>query len=635
MKNYPKGYTGNLLRVNLTDRKISRERLDAELLRRQIGGRGLNAAFLCKEIRAGVDPLSPENKLLFSVGPCNGTIISGSQRISVGSKSPLTGFLGDSNCGGDIGAELKYAGYDMLIIEGRSEKPVYLWIQDSRVEIKDASQLWGKTTYETRRAVEREINDPNACLAMIGPAGENMVRFASIMMDIGRAAGRSGMGAVMGSKNLKAIAVRGTGGITVADPAAIDRLVKEDHHNWRTGMDGQAHQAITAFGVTLAWVPMQMFGTIATNNFQGGSFETNMLVALDENRFIAKQKACFSCSLGCNHSYILKNGPYAGAYGEGLQLVHLVEGPRLGVQDMGLMLKIGSLMDGYGMDFIDSSASIAYALECFQRGILTPQDVDGLSMGWGEAESILKLQEMIATRKGIGDILADGLKRAAKQIGKGSEDFIMHAKGQAIVPRDPRASKGWGLMFAVSSRGGCHVRAFMPEGYIQDEGMQGGIWPPDCLKRVETYDDPLNQLKEEGKPELVKFYEDYRAFQDSMEICRFSLFNVLVDAQNKPVSDYMAKFINAVTGWDYTGEEVMRTGDRIVNQERLFNLREGMTKKDDGLPKRMMKEPMHSGEGAGEVIGIEKMVDKYYEVRGWNKETGVPEKEKMEELSLL
>lgn len=634
MNTYPKGYTGNLLRVDLKSEKVSRERLDPNVLRDYIGGRGLNIRFLYDEVKQGVDPLSPENKIFFSVGPCNGTSISGSQRISVGSKSPLTGFLGDSNCGGDIGAELKYAGYDMLIIEGRAEKPVYLWIQDDTVEIRDASPLWGKSTFETRSMVEREVGDPDACLAMIGPAGENLVRFANIMMDIGRAAGRSGMGAVMGSKNLKAIAVRGSGGVKVADPKTINQLVKEDHQNWLTGLDGQAHEAITQYGVTLAWVPMQMFGILATQNFQGGTFEENMLVALEENQFIAKQKACISCALGCNHSYILKDGPYAGTYGEGLELVHLVEGPRLGTEDMGLMLKIGSMTDALGMDIIDSSAIVAFALECFQRGILTSEDVGGLRMAWGDPESILTLLEMIARRQGIGDILAQGPKNAAQKIGKDAEQYIMHAKGQAIVPRDPRASKGWGLMYAVSSRGGCHVRAFMPEGYIQDEGIDGGIWPPDCLEQVKQYEDPLNQLKEEGKPELVKFYEDYRAFQDSMEICRFSLFNTIVDANNKPVTEYMAKIINAVTGWDCTGAEILKTGERIINLERLYNLREGLTKKDDSLPNRMLKEPMHSGEGQGEIIHLQKMVDKYYEVRGWNRESGTPQDQKKEELSL-
>ncbi len=634
MNDYPKGYTGNLLRVDLSTGKVSTERLDPKVLRAYIGGRGLNIRYLYKEVPPGIDPLSPENKLFFSVGPCNGTMLSGSQRISIGSKSPLTGFLGDSNSGGDIGAELKYAGYDMLIVEGRAEKPVYLWIRDDVVEIRDAAHLWGRTTFETRRIVEREVGDADACLAMIGPAGENQVRFAGIMMDIGRASGRSGMGAVMGSKNLKALAVRGSGGVTVADPAALGALIKEDHRNWRTGLDGQAHEAITQYGVTLAWVPMQMFGILATRNFQGGPFEENMLVALAENQFIAKQKACVSCALGCNHSYILKDGPYAGTYGEGLELVHLVEGPRMGVEDMGLMLKIGSVTDGLGMDIIDGSAMVAFALECFQRGILTLRDVNGLKMEWGDADSILGLLEMIARREGIGAVLADGPKKAAQQIGRGSEQYIMHAKGQAIVPRDPRGSKGWGLMFAVSSRGGCHVRAFMPEGYIQDEGMDGGIWPPDCLERVKAYKDPLNQLKEEGKPELVKFYEDYRAFQDSMELCRFSLYNIIVDTQGKPVSEYMARIINAVTGWNYTGEEVMQTGERISNLERLFNLREGLTREDDSLPRRMQTEPMHSGEGAGEVIGVQEMVDKYYEVRGWNKENGVPEVHKMQELGL-
>lgn len=632
MSDYPLGYTGYLLRIDLTNKKTAKERIPLEIVEQYAGARGVNMKYMYDEIKPGIDPLGPENKVFFGVGPCNGTSMSGSQRFNISAKSPLTGFLGDSNNGGDLGAELKYAGYDMIIIEGQSEKPVYIWINDDNVELRDASHIWGKMTSQTRRIIEKEVNDPEACLALIGPGGENLVPFANVMTELGRSSGRTGMGAVLGSKKVKAVAVRGTRGVKVADYKTLKELNKMDRDNWR---GTSAYDVMSKYGVTMGWAAYQITGMLCTRNFQSGTFEKDMYQELLDGNFFLKQKACISCALGCNHSFVIKNGPYKGAFGEGVELDHLGDfGPKIGNEDMALALKLGNVADDLGIDMMDSTAMISYAMECYENGILTEKDTDGLKLEWGNPEAILKMLELLAYRKGIGAILAEGLIKGPKKVGKGSEKYAMHSKGQGLVMRDPRASKAWALMYAVSSRGACHMRAFVPEGYAAGKGITTGVFPPDALKNVEGYGNALNAYSEEGKPELVKWYEQLRAFQDSMEICRFSLYNGMIDAQNKPITDLMAKYFNAVTGRNITPDELMQIGERIVNLERAINIREGLTRKDDSLPERQLKTPLPDGPAKGQTVDLEPMLDRYYELRGWDKVTGIPSREKLEELGL-
>jgi len=277
---------------------------------------------------------------------------------------------------------------------------------------------------------------------------------------------------------------------------------------------------------------------------------------------------------------------------------------------------------------------ISYAMECYQNGILTPKDLDGLKLDWGNGEAILTMMEMIARRRGIGDTLAKGLIKAPQIIGKGSEKYAMHSKGQVLVMRQPHASKAWALMYATSSRGACHLRAFVPEGYAAGKGITTGVFPPEAHKAVEGYPDAFNALSEEGKPELVKWYEELRAFQDSMEICRFSLFNCMIDAQNKPITELMSGYYNAVTGRKITGADLLQAGERIVNIERAYNIREGLTRKDDSLPERALKTPLPDGPAKGQVVNLDPMLDRYYELRGWDKETGMPRREKLMDLDL-
>jgi len=622
------GYTGVILRVNLTTKEIVRDSLNMDLANKFVGGRGLNLKYLYDELKVGIDPLGPENKVIIGVGPSNGTLVPGSQKYTITSKSPLTGFIGDSSCGGDLGAELKYAGYDMVIIEGKSETPVYLWINDENVELRDAKHLWGKTTGETRRMIEAEVNTPYACITSIGPGGENLVKFANLISDIGRGSGRTGNGAVLGSKKLKAIAVRGTHGVKVADPEMLAEMAWENLEAWRA--DTVSYENWSKWGPPAGWVRYLQGKMLCVNNFQGWEFEKDLLA--DWKQYISKGKSCVSCPVGCNHSFAIREGPYAGTWGEGIELAQLQDGgARIGNENIEFCLTISSACDDYGVDEFDMTGIIGFAMECYENGIFTESDVEGMSLEWGNGEAALRLIEMTAYRRGIGDMLAEGHKGAPVRIGKGSEKYTMHSKGMGLVAREPRASKGWALGYAVSSRGACHMRAAPPEGPSLP-GTPSGPWDPSMLKLVAGYSDPTNPLLEEGKPEIVKWFEDLRAFQHSLEICIFSCyFGIAGTGDNPSILEVLAKFYNAVTGRNITSDEVLTTGERILNLERAFNIREGITRSDDSLPDRVTKEPLPDGRTAVDLVP---MLEKYYELRGWDKSSGFPDRKKLTQLGL-
>ena len=623
------GWMGTILRVNLTDGRIIKEKMPEALAHAYIGGRGLNARVLYDEVRPGTDPLGPDNKLIIGVGPCNGTLVPGSQRFTATFKSPITGRYGDSNSGGSFGATLKYAGYDMVIVEGRAREPVYLWIDEDKVEIRSARHLWGKTTREASRQIMTELLDPNISTLVIGPGGENLVRFASVIADIGRALGRAGVGAVFGSKNLKAISVRGKKGVRVAHPQRLGEAVKQTYEAWDNNR--AMYNLVAGYGPSRG--ALRYGGMLGDKNFTGGhptGWFSMMSYENQAERYV-KTRACFSCSQGCDHMYVVTKGPFKGAYGEGIELSQPMDyGTKIGLYDFDAVLAMGALGDELGLDYFDSSSLIAYAIECFERGILTEKDTDGLRLDWGNQDTLPKLLSMIARREGFGNILAEGLERAPRMIGRGSEKYAMQDRGMTAAGRDPRTSKGWGLMYAVSSRGPCHVRAFLPES-MPDKG-----WDVSLDKILKKYKDPKNRVLEEGKPELVYWYENLLAFKNSLEICLFTSDPWMFSPEAKPFSipGMLARFYNATTGLDLSEEEVLRTGERIVNVERAYNVREGLTRKDERLPERWLKEPMPDGFAKGEVVHLEPMLDEYYTFRRWDKLTGLPTRQKLEELKL-
>ncbi len=627
------GYTGDILRVNLTTKRITREDLNMDLAKQFVGGRGLNLKYLYDEIEPGIDPLGPDNKIIIGVGPCNGTMVPGSQRFTITTKSPLTGFIGDSNSGGEIGAEIKYAGYDMIIIEGQSERPVYLWINDDKVELKKADHLWSKTTNETRRAIEVEVNDPDACVISIGPGGENLVKFANVIADLGRGSGRAGTGAVFGSKKLKAIAVRGTGGVKVVDYPGLRDMVKRNQDAW-VG-DSRFYEHWSHGGPANGWYNYIDGEMLGIRNYQGGIFTKDMFAEL--GKYFSKHKSCISCPVSCNNSCVIRAGKYAGLATEAVELSGLGDpGPKIGNDDIELCLYICKVTDDYGIDLIDTTALIAFVMECYERGILTESELDGPTPQWGDAEAVTRLIDMIAYRQGIGAVLAEGMKRAPQIIGKGSEKYAMHSKGMSLVMREPRASKGWGLGYALSSRGACHMRAAPIEG--KAGRVPVSFLDPTLQKRVEGLNNPTNCLIEEGKPEMVTWFEELHAFEHSMEICVFSLYfgrRISGHPDDREgqitVLDALARFYNSVTGGNITPEDLLTVGERITNLERAFNVREGLTRSDDTLPGRVLNEPLPDGRGA---IDLEPMVDRYYELRGWDIRTGFPKREKLIQLGL-
>lgn len=625
------GWMGTILRVDLCSGKVTKETLEDEFASTYIGGRGFNSKVLYDEVKPGTDPLGPYNKLILGVGPCNGTLVPASSRFTITAKSPLSGFIGDSNSGGSLGARLKYAGYDMVIVEGKAKEPVYLWIDDDKVELRDAEQVWGKTVEATRRALEREIGDPDISTVIIGPAGENLVKFACIVADLGRAAGRAGMGAVMGSKRLKAIVVRGTKGVKVAERKELEEVTRLVYQGWRE--NEEVSKAIGSLG-TLAYTQLvnDFFGSLPTRNFREGTFNyvESILPELVAQDYFLKMTGCFLCPVPCDPIYVIDKGRFAGTWGAGLQAsVYWWFSSFLGVSDLEFTVRASALSNDNGLDAIDTGGVIAFAIECFEKGLLTEKDTGGLRLEWGNGDSILKLMDMIIHRRGIGDLFADGVRKASEEIGKGCAEYAMHVKGLGLDGIDPRGHKGWALGYAIAARGADHCRTNVkaelsfPPGALGFDTVLGEV-----RGEPEKQVDPLT---EKGKGHMVKWYEDVRAFENCMEICQFIL---RVYPRGTRIPQIYARLYNAVTGSDLTEKDLLHIGERIVNLERAFNVREGLTRKDDSLPDRFLKEPMPSGPSKGQVVDLEVMLDEYYRLRGWYKDSGVPTREKLEALNL-
>lgn len=612
------GWVGTILHVDLSKGKIVKQPIDKSLAANYIGGRGLNLKMLYDNLEPGTDPLSPDKPLIFGSGPCSGTIVPGSCRLTITARSPIAGFIGDSNCCTAFAADMKYAGYDVIVFHGKANGPVYVWIDDDNVELRDAKHVWGKTTWETQRILKKEIGDPEVPMLAIGPAGENLVKFASIITGLGRAAGRCGIGTVMGSKLLKAVAVRGSKSVNVANQKLLEKTVEELMPTLAHGTHLMTHGTMAS-----SWKYVEVVGGFAIKNYQTGFLAERTELTDPELvlQYYLGARSDISCPAACNLYYVIGKGPYAGDYGDGFEMTHLQQaGSRLGSFKLDLAHKINSLLDQYGMDISDFGAVVGFVMECYEKGILTKEDVDGLEPKWGDAEVILKLLEMIAYRKGIGNTLAEGIKKAAEIIGKGSEKYALHVKGIGFSTVDPRAAQDWGLGYAVASRGACHMRAAVPDNQIF----------------------PLCQVIE-GKAELVALFEHVRAIEDCLEICKWIFWHEggnIARAFEKglplPLTwpEILTKFYNYVTGLNLNVNDTLKIGERIVNLERVFNIREGLTRKDDTLPERFLKEPLPEGASKGKVVELDIMLDEYYDKREWNKNTGFPTKAKLTELGL-
>ena len=603
------GYAGTILYVDLTTGKTRTEKLSEEDAKKYIGGIGLGMKLWLTHSKPGVDPLNPENPLVLALGPVSGTMFpTGGNGHAFISKSPATNGVGEAVSHGTFGAELKRAGYDAVILTGKAEKPVYLWIDDDSVQLLDASQVWGKSPSETEDAIKAEIGDYYVRVASIGLAGEKLSKIACIINEKTRAAGRTGLGAVMGSKNLKAIAVRGTHDIVVAKPDEFMEMVKEFHER----MKGPAAQKYRTLGTPENIMVQNALFCMPTRNFSNAHFENAEKVSGEtlNERYIAKIIACNSCAMRCEHEAVIREGPYKGTLAR-MEYDNLwALGPNCGVDKLDAIIKAAELCNYYGLDATSAGVTVSFVMDCHEKGILTHEEL-GLDAHFGNADALVQLIEKIGKREGIGDVLADGVKVAAEKIGKNSMELAQQIKGLEATGYDLRCLKTAALGSAVSFRGADHSRS--------------GAYAIDLKGKVD-------RLKaEKGRGKLVKDSEDIYALIDSLIICKNAkgtLYKELAD---------MAKLYRLVTGVEMTAEELSVAGERINTIAKLINVREGLSRKDDTLPWKVMNQPIpDSGPAKGAVVTQEELdllLDDYYQARGWNVE-GIPTKAKLQELGM-
>jgi len=595
-------WTGVILRVNLADGAIKKEALNMKDAHDYVGGRGLGSKYLVDEIDPAVDPLSPDNKLIFMTGPLTGTGAASGGRYEVVAKAPLTGTIGAANSGGYFGPELKYAGYDGIIFEKASEKPVYLYINDGVVELRDAADLWGKTVYETTDALNETCGE-SFKVACIGPAAENGCLYSGVLNDKHRAAGRGGMGAVMASKKLKAIAVRGTGGVSVARPKAFmealtkARAILKAHPVGGTGL--------AALGTQVLVNIINESGALPTRNFRDGAVfdeaDATSGEALAE-KYLVKNKGCFGCSICCGRVTRVPDGPFK-SLGEGPEYeAGWSYGADCGVSDLAAICKASFLCNEYGMDPITLGATIACAMELSEMGAIPVEDI-GYELRFGDANAIVDLTEKVGKNEGFGKILKLGSYRLAEMYGH--PELSMTVKKQEMPAYDGRALQGMGLEYATSNRGGCHVR-----GYLTSPEVLG----------VPIKVDPFVT---DGKPALLKLFQDLTALIDSLGVCLFTTFGL-------GLPELAAQYREAI-GSDESDEEILLKGERVWNLEKKFNIAAGVEK--DTLPPRLLNEKLPRGAAAGRVSRLGDMIGEYYEVRGWDS-AGVPTEEKLGELGI-
>jgi aldehyde:ferredoxin oxidoreductase len=611
------GWTEKVLHVDLSEEKFSPEKMDPSLLRTFLGGRGLNSLVLFQNLKKSVDPFGPENLLAFGSGPLVGTLIPANGRYNVSSRSPLTNLLGDANSAGFWAPVLKKVGYDGIVVRGISDSPVYLFITQEKTEIRDASRLWGKTVSETDKHLRQE-HGQDAHVIAIGPGGENRVRFASIMTDIDRAAGRTGNGAVMGSKKLKAIVVCGRGRVSPADPQKTLSVAREIK---RVISSAPSFSARSQLGTPMVIQIYNQMGVLPAKNHQTGIFAGAEKISGErlKEQYVNKAKACYMCPIHCSRYSEIREGRFSGTKMEGPEFETMCfMGSNLLNSDLGSILYLNRRLNDLGMDSISTGATIAYAMECYEKGLISTQETDGLQLTWGNIEAIISLVDRIAYRKGFGSVLAEGVRRASETI-EGSEKYALHVKGMEVPGQEVRGLKAWGLGWATSSRGGDHCRAFP---------VMETIWSPKQTLAFFGSEKAADRFSYEGKPAMVKWAEDLGAVIDSLGLCKIAYVSMGV-----PVELIAAAF-QAVTGVKMDEEQILIAGERINNLERLLNLNLGLTPAEDTLPSRFVEEPLPEGPSQGERINIEQMVEEYYRLRRWDPVTGYPSMEKLNELSL-
>jgi aldehyde:ferredoxin oxidoreductase len=603
------GYKNRILRVNLTDRSFKEESLSEELIHDFVGGRGFGVKLLYDDLKPNSDPLGEENEIIFIAGPLAGTNAQSFSRWKIFFKSPLTGGYFMSSGGGYFASELKYAGFDAVIIKGRADNPVFLWINDEKVELRDASYLWGLGCNDTHTLIREELRNPKVRLACIGPAGENGVKFAGVFSDR-RAAGRGGGGTVMGAKNLKAVAVHGREKIDLADPAGFSAAVKEQINRYK------ASPRFKHFSETGTQTPefTNVLGIFPIKNFRGGVLPG--IEKMDGSVFTeirARNTACHSCMIHCGSISKINNGRYRGSWSEGpeYESIWSFSGPIL-CSDIGLTVAADNVCDNLGLDTISTGVAIGFAYELYEKGLITKEDTGGLELTYGNDEPVLTLIKQIAHNKGFGGLLAKGTREAARCIGKGSEQYAMHVKGLEIPAYDPRGAKAHGLSYITMNLGADHCA-----GYAGQE-IFGAPYKGKAVDRFAV----------KGKGEMTKWNQDDRAIWNLGIMCNFASGYIDHELYGKLLATATGRQEFADT--DY----LWLVGERVYNLERMFNIREGFGLKDDVFPERFLKEPMPGGPSAGQVFEAGPLLEDYYRARGWDPKTGIPHEDKLKELGL-
>jgi aldehyde:ferredoxin oxidoreductase len=619
-----KGYNKKVLRIDLSEQKIEIEEPEEYIYRTYLGGAALAAQYLLKELPKGVDPLSPENILIFTCSVITGAPIPGASRYTVAAKSPLTNGYGEAEAGGWWGPELKRAGFDAIIIKGRSSKPVYLWIHDGEVEIRDASKLWGMVTGDSQDAIKDELGDDKVRVLQIGPGGENLVRYACIVNELKHFNGRTGMGAVMGSKNLKAIAVRGTKDIEIADDDSAKDIFK-----WLREKYVYKPHDMHDEGTARLVPALSEGGILPTRNFRNGSFEKALDISGTRMKetILVRRGTCYACSVTCKREVeVDERGFHASRKYGGPEYETVGSlGSLCCVGDLAAISMGNEICNKYTIDTISAGAAIAFAMECYENGILTKEDTGGIELNFGNAEAMVKMTEMIGKREGLGDILSEGVMRASKKIGKGSEKYAFHVKGQELPMHEPRGKRSLVYAYSISPTGADHMEAPHDVTYelaTADENYS--LSPLGLLESVDSLDMGPKKVR-------VFFYAKILDdFYNSIGMCDFVAGPIGPFSISKVV-----EYIKAVTGWDTSLWELMKVGERANAMMRIFNYREGFTKDDDTLPDRFF-EGLENGALKGVSLDreeFEKMKALYYQMAGWD-ENGYPTKAKLVELDI-
>ncbi len=618
--------------IDLDTGEVKKTSIPVEWRKKFIGGRGLDVYLLYKNAPKGCDPLGPDNVVIISAGLLVGCLASASARTHIMAKSPLTNLLGSANMGGFFGPEMRWAGFDHLVIRGKADHPVYLYIHDGEIEIRDAKKIWGAGVYDTQDMIKKELGDEETQVLCIGPAGENLVRYANVMTGRKNAAGRTGMGAVLGSKNIKAIACRGTMDIEIKHPMEAleyNKKIIEQVITTKVSQIMQRWGTLFIYGVT------NTTGLIRTRNFQYNQLPNSENIECEEmDKYSIGMDGCFGCQVHCRHRYIIKEGPYAGTYAQGPEYTSQgAFGTEVGCRNMNTILTANHLVNDYGIDTLEIGSMMAWAMELYEKGIITEKDTDGLKLEWGNDDVVLELVKQIAFREGIGDTLAEGPLRAAKKFGPESLKYLIHVKGMSNLHSDERPTPALALNIAVASRGADHLRG-RPAIDLYNLPMK-------VLERVyrnpDGYKGPLvnNYSEYKGKPRQVMWQEMIYMAVDCIGMCKY---HTVFLSPNHPSFEEFAEMIRLNTGLEFTALDIWEVANRCYTIERLYNLREGMKRDDDWLPDRYFDEPTKLGlpVARGKKIDRKKfkaMLDEYYKLHEWD-ENGVPKPELLEKLGI-